>query len=416
MATNQLYQQMEKVRPTLQPWLNSFPVASNFVKETEVQWVGERDYRIPIKLTRAGRYGTVDTDGGAAGRGNAMGGDVLISSAFPTRMNFELTKKMKDATKRRDVAVASVLNDILKDGMEHMALQEDFSFHTDGTALIGTVSAVTTVSSRTVYTLDSNVGAKLIRRGQLPVIYATGYASIRSSSLYVYSVDYKNKKVTMSGTVPGAAATDLLCFEGVSSTGAAPTWKKGLGYFINSSTSSTILGVSQSTEPEMQSNFINVNGVVSWQAGMALLDQMDDRRPQVSHSVIGLSSRSQRAQIMIQEMQISRWDRGTSDKPIDMLPNIRMKSFPFCGVDMMIDPQLDNSKLIFWDPKFWGRARLSKLDWYETEGGQRFFNLYGGDGSPATAEWLGLMMEEDWYCFDIATTGLLYGLTLPTNY
>ena len=54
MATNQIFQQMERVRPKLQPWLNSFPVASNFVEKGEVETIGERDYRIPFKHTRAG--------------------------------------------------------------------------------------------------------------------------------------------------------------------------------------------------------------------------------------------------------------------------------------------------------------------------------------------------------------------------
>lgn len=416
MATDQIFQQMERVRDKLQPWLNSFAVASNFVKKGEVERVGERDYRIPFKTRDAGRYGTQDTDGGARGRGNAMAGDKLISSFFSTRMNAEMTQKQKDATASKETATVSIFNDALKNMMGHFALQEDFSFHSDGTALMATPNAVTTTSGRTVYTMESNVGVQYVRRGQLPVIYSAAYAAIISTGLYVYSVDYNNKKVTMSGTVPGAASTDLLCFEGVSGTGSAPSWKKGLGYFINSSTSSTILGLSQSTEPEVQSNFINVNGVISWQAGMALLDMIDARRPQTSAKLMGLSNRSQRAQVMLQEIQVSRWDRGAKDKPIDLLPNIQMESFPFCGVDVKIDPQMDRSKVMFWDPAKWGRARMTDLHWVETSDGKRFFTLYAGDGSPANAEWFGLAMDEDWYCFDIATTGLLYGCTLPSNY
>jgi hypothetical protein len=416
MATNQVFQQSEKVRPILQPWLNSFPVASNFVTKGEVEQVGERDYRIPVKLQRAGRYGTMDKDGGGFGRGNAMAGDKLISTYFTTRMNFEMTQLQKDATAKKEIALVSVFNDALKDGMEHYALQEDFSFHTDGTAVMATPSAHSVVSGKSVYTMEANVGNQWVRRGQLPVIYAASYASIRSTSLYVQTVDFPNKKVTMSGTVPGGAATDIFAFEGVSGLSSAPAWKKGLGYYINSSTSSTILGLSQSTEPEVISNSINVNGVVSWQAGMALLDLIDSRRPESSSKLIGLANRSQRAQVMIQEMQVSRWDRGKKDNPIDLLPNIQMQSFPFCGVDVFIDPQMDRSKMIFWNPKTWGRARLTDLHWHETSGGQRFFPLYAADGGPAAAEWFGLTMDEDWYCFDIGAQGMLYGLTLPTSY
>lgn len=417
MATDQLYQQSEVVRPKLQPWLNSFPVASNLVEKGEVERIGERDYRIPVKLQNAGRYGTMNKDGGAYGRGNAMAGDKMISTFFTTRMNAELTQLAKDATANKPIAIVSAFNDAVKGMMEHYHLQEDFSFHTDGTAVMATPSAYTTSGGNSIYTMEGNLKASWVRRGQLPVIYATAYGSIRTSSLYVKSIDFKTGKVTMNGTVPGGAATDIFCFEGVTGTGAAPAWKKGLGYFINSSTSSTILGLSQATEPEVQSNFINVAGTISWQAGMALLDMIDDRRPQTSSKLVGLCNRAQRAQIMIQEMQISRWDRKPGkENPIDLLPNIGMESFPFCGRDVMIDPQLDRSKLIFWDPKSWGKARLTDLHWVETSDGKRFYPLYSADGSPSAAEWFAMTLDEDWYCFDIATTGLLYGLTLPSNY
>lgn len=416
MATDQLFQQSEVVRDKLQPWLNSFPVASNFITRGEVEQIGERDYRIPYKTQEAGRYGTMDKDGGAYGRGNAMKGDVMISSFFTTRMNFEMTQRKIDATKNKKVALVSVFNDALKGGMKHYALQEDFSFHTPGTALMATATAHTTSGGRSIYTMEANTGVQFVRRGQVPVVYSTGYAAQLATSLYVYAVDFNNKKVILSGTVPGAAATDLLAFEGVTGTGSAPAWKKGLFYFINSSTSSTILGISQATEPEVQSNSINVAGVIGWQAGMALLDMMDGRRPESTTGLIGLANRAQRAQIMLQEMQISKWDRGKKDDPIDVLPNIKMKSFPFCGQEVYIDPQMDRSKLVFWNPKMWGRARLTDLDWVQTLDGKRFYPLYGADGSPSAAQWFGLSMDEDWYCVDIATTGMLYGCTLPTSY
>src|SRR6185436_900792 len=116
MATDTLFEQSEKVRPKLQEWLQSYAVASNFIKKSEVEQIGERDYRIPFLTQHGGRYGTFDPDGGDRGRGTSMKGGVMISTFFPTRMNFELTQLKMDATAEREIALKSAFKDAITNG------------------------------------------------------------------------------------------------------------------------------------------------------------------------------------------------------------------------------------------------------------------------------------------------------------
>ena len=415
MSTDTLFEQSERVRDKLQPWLQTYSVASNFIKKGEVEQVGERDYRIPFLTQNGLRYGTMNKDGGDYGRGTAMKGGLLISTFFTTRGNFELTQLKMDATANTAVAVKSAFKQAMMTGMPEYALQEDFSFHSDGTAVKATAVAVATVSGQTVYTMEANNGVQRVRRGDFPVIYDTTFGTVRSTTLYVAAIDYINKKVFMSGTVPGAAATDVLCYDGVTGTGAAPQWKKGMWYFLSSQTSGFLLQLNRATEPEAVTNFVNVNGPVNHLLGNLLLDYIDTRRPQSDSGLIGLCNRSQRAQIMNNEIQISRWDRGKKDELIDVLP-VRLPSFEFCGKTVYIDPQQDRSRIDFINPKLWGRARLTDLHWVTTPGGQRFFPLYGGSGAPAASIWFGLTMDEDFYSVDMGGQGSLLGCTLPTGY
>ena len=121
MSTDTLFEQSERVRDKLQPWLQTYSVASNFIKKGEVEQVGERDYRIPFLTQNGLRYGTMNKDGGDYGRGTAMKGGLLISTFFTTRGNFELTQLKMDATANTAVAVKSAFKQAMMTGMPEYA-------------------------------------------------------------------------------------------------------------------------------------------------------------------------------------------------------------------------------------------------------------------------------------------------------
>lgn len=418
MATNTLFMQSEVVRPKLQRWLESFKVASNLIDKGEVQQVGERDYRIPVELTPGGRYGTYDKNFGDMNRGSSLGGNVLISTFFSTRINFELSMLKIAATAKKEIAVKSAFKDAIGKGMPEFAIYEDMSFHTDGTAVAGTATAVTTVSGQTVYTLDANMGIQRMRRGMYLTVYNAAFTVILAANLFIVSIDYPNKKITMSGTVPGAGATDVLCFDGVTgTTGSAPTWKKGLYYFNSSATSGFLLGIDRATEPETIANNVNVAGVVGPLDGLKLLDNMGQRRGLLPEDLQGLANTSQRAQIYTEQVANSEWllTPGSKVAPSDQLPDARKGKFPFAGITHNLDYRQDRSRIDWISPSTWGKAQLAPMDYFEI-GGQRFFQISGASGAPAAGLWFSLTLDQDFYCVDPGSNGFLYGLTIPSGY
>lgn len=415
MATDSLWQQSEVVRPKLQLWQEQFMVASNLVKKGEVHRVGERDFRVPVKLAAGGRAGTYNPDGGDLGRGSSMTGNVLISTFFPTRINFELSDLKIDATDSTEVAVRSAFKEAVKDIVKESAIADDIYFHTDATAVAATVTAQTTVSSRTVYTLDTSFGIQRLRRGWYVTVYATGYASIRAQGVFIYSIDYPNKKITLNTTVSGAASTDIICFDGVSGTGSAPAWKNGLYYSNSYATSGYFYSVDRAVEPETIANSVNVAGTVTPNHALLLWDTIGQRRGEVADEIVGLANTPQRAKIFEGQVAISTWMRGTNDQPMDIMPSVKKSEFPFVGIKHMLDYRQDRSRIDWIVPSLWIRARLFDVKYYE-KGGQRFFPIIGASGAPSATTWFSMIQAENWVNTDPGSGGVLYGCSQPSGY
>jgi len=419
--TNSLWMQSEVIRPKLQEWQESFVVASNLIEKTEVTRVGERDFRAPIWLSAGGRFGTYDNNFGDMGRGSSMTGDRLISTFFPLRLNFELSKLKMDATADAKVSPAgSVFKETMKRAMREFAVYNDFSFHTDGTAVAGTATATATVSGATTYTLDANFGIQRMRRGMYVVVYSSDFNTLRASGMFVTKIDYSNKKITLSGLVASAGATDVICFDGVNTTGAAPTWKQGLYYHNSYASSGTYQGLDRAVEPELAVNSINANGALTWNHGLLLLDAIGQRRGQEPTGLKGLANISQRAQIFSEQVALTVNLQNSKDMEArDFLPNATKdaskSSFPFAGIDHLLDYRQDRSRLDWIVPSLWGKARLNQLGYFEI-GGQRFFFIPGPSGAPQAGLWFSLTQDENFVSFDPGSQGTIYGCSLPSGY
>ena len=415
--SNSLWMQSEVIRPELQRWQEEFVMASNLIKAAPVQRVGERDFRAPIELSAGGAFGTYDNNFGDMNRGSSSTGDRLISTFFPQRLNFEISKLKMDATSSTEVAVGpGVFKQTMKRAMKEYAIYNDFSFHTDGTAVAGLATATSTVSGVTTYTLDANFGIQRIRRGMYLNVMSNDTNTMRATNVFVTLINYGTKVITLSALVSGASSTDYMLFAGTSGTGALPTWKQGLYYHNSYATSGTYQGLDRSKEPELQVNAVNANGFITWNHGLLLIDQIGQRRRKVPEEIVGLANVSQRAQIYSEQVALTVNMQTTKDMQArDFMPSVQESEFPFAGITHMLDYRQDRSRLDWIVKKMWGKARLNDLGYFQI-GGQRFFFIPGASGAPLAGLWFSLIQDENWVCFDPGSQGVIYGGTLPTGY
>lgn len=415
MATDALFAESEVVGKKMPEFFGRYTVALNKVKKLgDVEKVSERDFRAPFLTQDGGRFGTFTADGGAFGRGTHAKGGVFVQTYFPLRINFEMSQLMIDASANPDVSRLNAFKRAMKVAIPQMALGCDQMWHSDATAIIATSTSQSTVSSKTVYVMDTVTACRKLQVGQYVIPYNTGGTALNSgTAVYIEQIDYSSRSVYLSALIASAAGGDTLCIDGVS--GSSPTGPNGLKYFHTSSTSGSTLGVSRATTYEVVSNSVAVTGVPTFMQGQKLLDQMIERRKQLPTGMTWLASEKQRSNIYAQVQNIARYDMNGGGKGFatDLNPSAGNMEFNFCGYTGMVDPHQDNDRMDLVAFSDWGRVQIKDLGYYE-QNGNRFFTLYGTDGSPSANTWFGLYLLENYICRNPGNGGYLSGLTLPT--
>lgn len=414
-STNVLYEQSERISPKLPTWYSKLKVASNLFGKGENIKVSERDLRIPTKNQTGARPGTYNPVEGSLGRGGYMSGVTMISTFFPLKMAFELPQLAITATASGEQAIRSAFKEAMSDGMPEFTRFVDQLWHgSAGTGLLGTATAQATVSGNTVYTMDTNFSVKLLRQGMGVSPYDSTMATARSGAPYIIqSISYSDKKVTLGGTVPSAAATDTLLIEGVS--GANPIGLHGLPYFIDDSTSGTTLGINRATVPEIQSNSVDCTTGLNHQIALLLLHKIYDRRGDMAEGLTGLCSTNAQFTIVGNIMNIARYDIDNGNEMKDLLPTWTSK-FKFAGIGLMLDPFENQTRIDFINPKLWGRAAMADAQFYTLPDGTRFFPPYGGDGGVAAGVLFYLFMLADFYTHDPGSQGYLKNVAVNSGY
>lgn len=415
MATDALYAQSEVISKSFPEFFGTYNVAVNRVKKNgKVERIGERDFRAPFLTQNGGRTGTFNSNGGAIGRGTASKGGVFTQTFFSFRIAYELPQLMIDATANADVSKLNAFKKCIKSAIPEMANFVDQQWHGDGTAIIATSVSQSTVSSKTVYVMDTVTACRKLRLGQYVVPYATGGTALNSgTAVMIEQIDYASRSVYLNALIGSAAGGDTLCFDGV--TGSSPTGPQGLKYFHTSSTSGSTLGVSRATTYEVVSNSVAVSGIPNFMSGQKLLDQIIERRKGVQKGMTWLASEKQKSNLRSQVLTMARFDLNGSGKGLgtDINDDPDSLEFDYCGRRGLVDPHQDNDRMDLVNFSDWSRVQVKDLDYYQ-QNGNRFFTIYGSDGSPAATTWFALYLLENYVCENPGNGGYLSGLTLPS--
>jgi hypothetical protein len=422
MASNTLWQQSEVVRKELFPkWMEmDFMVLSDFIDKGEVEIVGERDYRVPFQKTFGGRFGHYDNQLGDMGRGSSPTGDAMLQSFFSVRLNFEFDNLQIKATTNKKVAIKSPFLQCIADGFREMELIWDKVIHGDGTAKLATASAHSSSSGVSVYTLTNAFGTQLLRRGQFYNVYDSTLTTLKSANtLYATQINTQARTVTFSGIVPSAAATDVICFEGVS--GANPAGPRGLKYWVSNASSGLTANIDRSVENQIIAKSVDGTNGFNTDVVMALYDRIFMDRGAVP-TLLGIAAPAQRAFAYTQMMAIQMsLIEGEKVNAFDRLPKLKGKqSFTWGGVPHYVDIHQDATIVPYIVTKDWGKARLAPTGFYETPGRSgadaRFIQLMAASGAPAAGVWFGLTKDDDLYCINPGEQGLIYNLPLSSFY
>ncbi len=404
--------QQERVRSKLPELLEtSSYLYSELQGRAEVETVSTRDYRMPIVVAFGGDYRTFDPDGGDMGLGSGPITRHYVTTYFPIIFAIQLTNLQMYATAKSEQAVKQTYALTMARAMKTLQAMEDASLHSAGNGVIATATAHAHPSSKLQYTLDTAFGTQLLRRNAkvIPYVNALSAAITGWSTGRIAVLDVVGNTITFDVDNTNAADNDKLLFDGVS--GASPSWKKGIPYFLSTSTTGNLMSLDRAANPEIVSNWINVNGPLNGIHGMLLLDAIEQRRDTLG-DLVAVFHMKQRAAWYKAGITISEWQRGAKDAMIDIVPK-RAKEFTFAGIRAIVDKHQDRTRIDVLDLKRWGRAVLKDLDWY-TVGGTKVFPMRGASTGLAAGILMYLELHSDWYTDDPGGQGFLYNLSIPT--
>lgn len=421
--------QMEKVRPVLQDWYEtSSKISSKIKKQSEAHkvsaWVypgttTQAGFRIPVGIYRGGDFGTFDYNGGDLGGGSSMNIQAMTLGYYPTKLGFELTTLEIEATASNEQSVVNVFRKQIGDAMKEMQVYEDISFHQDGTGVIANGDGLTTPTGTTVYTLEPNFGPQRLRLNMTVDVYNAALTVKKSSgTVRVSAINWIAKQVTLTGTVTSPLSDDAIAIAGMSATLAVGSYENGLYTFNNSATSGTTLGINRATYSEIVSPNINAGGPLVPAMGLALKDQMTQRRDdEVLDGLWGIIHMSQRAAIYLTGIAISEWMRKPSEKMIDIVPegSDYKGTVQWCEVEHFISKRQDRSRVDWINSKIWGRVMIHDLKFYEVEG-RRIFENRGSNGNVYAGCRFYLVRAENKYSSDGGSGGFISSLSLPPTY
>ena len=446
-AASVLEATLEKVNPELPALLATVPTVANLIKASgRAEKITNKLFRIPRLAYNGGNFGKYDADGGDMGSGTGMKITKLTGGYFDSRYMVEISKKALDVTDSPEQAIVNAFSHQLKMAIKEVAVMDDVTLHTSGDAVLTSsvgASATSTWASatKTTYTFadaTDYIGVDRLRPGMMVGVYGTGGTPLRTdlagttNAWPIDHIDWVNKVVYIDGLVNAAATTDVLAFNGMAATmttGADwpttltnDTFRHGLPYFVNSSTSGYTLGALRANDTELLANYVNASAALTFQHIQAAVDQALKRRDMdVMSGVIGLFHQAQRAQIFNIGISISaKLIQGESfGKSVDLMPgNAGMDEFTVCGIPCKVDRLQDKSRVDFIVPKQWGRAMLHETKFHQPpQGGGKFIFESRATTGNLKAAWLFAIVQAfDYFCIDPGSQSYVGGVTVPSLY
>lgn len=412
-----VYAQIEKVKPKITTiFESSSEVASMFKKASaETVEVSRYLYRVPLQQFRGGNFHKYDANGGSLGIGTGMLITSLQAGYITTVRSYRVTDEEKDTSSSTTKSVIDVFQKTLADAMTEAQVDDDITLHGDGTGILTNASSATNGSTTLTFAGSTDtLGINRVREGMTVDAWdATGATKRAPSSgtapTYIVSIDYTNKVVTLSQSIASLTATDILAFPNLDVYGPSTlvsfssTWpgggltngpgltgdsfRHGIYYMNDVTTSNYYLGKLKSTIPQLLANRVNAAGS-AFTFGMILqgLDQVTQRRDKDStQGLRGICHMKQRQAIFQIGVNISNiWLKpgDSNGKMPDMMPNNIKYSdiFYLCSVPTMISKRQYTDRIDLINPSLVGRVETHPLR-FKNVGGKTVFEVRGSDGT-----------------------------------
>ena len=410
--------ELERVAPKVPTLFERDDTFFSVIEKRPVEVISARDMRIPLELRPGGKFGYFNPDGGDLGRGDMSTYDKALINSVHMKHAVEFTAKTHWATDNSRKANIDAFRRNLATSMAEFRRQCDSQCMTDGTGTVGTISSVSSAGGIDTYTLTSDgFGAKLIRYGQNINIYNAALTTNRTAGgeVTITMVDIANRTISVTPSVAGAIATDMLVVSGLSAT--PPTGMLGVKYHNSNASTGTWLGLDRSINPEIRSNRVNGNNsALTLPLPRLAINKIGDR--------LGISERGKKLQAWTHPaqqasyeelaMSMIRIDKTAKEEGVDLYFNDNMR---LAGAPLKVSYSWDRTRIDFIDIDTWGRAEMHPPGFYKNpDSGQRVWEIRGSSGGVATSWVFYITASFNLYNGNPAASAYIDNLAVPSGY
>lgn len=403
-------------------------LVSRLGKNIRTMQVGTKAYRLPMQYGRPAAMAVGSLDGGVYPLGDvskwtngSITPFVLFFGTNWTKL-VELVGVAKDAVAIKDVVAKNMadLADQVKSGTNKL-------LHTNG---LGTLAIVTAIDStnKLLTCQTPGFGARLLEAGMVVESAPSGTNLKRGT----FTIDYVQNTIggsqiahysAVTGTSESGFVTlDVLRIQGV--TDGAPVATFGLPYFINNSTSGTLLGLTKSTSPFVVSNNLDAGGgQINQPIVEALINIIQGRIGSGENNPMAGGffhwHRSQKSSYgeLGWQLQTIPMPSGQAPTELDLFfgGGNGTDTYKLCGYPTHIDDHADNGTVYFIQPDGWGKVQYGDGPfWADPIPGSKIYPIYDPTTGQPTANFGATMVvTEQYYCDNTVTQGSLTTLGLP---
>lgn len=414
--------QLEKVRKKIPVLYDKIGKKSFYpkVEKRDVEIISTRDMRVPLKLRPGGRFGHFDPAGGDMGRGDGPTWDKALVNTVNFRYAVEYQTQAQWGTDDARKAIEQVIKDRTADAMVEFRRASDAMCQTDGTGVVGTISAVSTAGGKDTLTLGTDGwGAKLTRFGQMLSVYNAALNARRihvggaseSGEAPIDLYDLANKQIRLNGSTGATIATDKLVVSGLTAT--PPVSLFGMQYHMSNASTGTWLGLDRALNPEVRANRVAAGGVLALPFARLAMNKIGDRLGEdFETSVVAFMHPCQKQAYEELGQLVAVINKQAKEEGLNMYFGDGMQ---LAGAPINDTFMWDKTRIDFVPLDVFGRAVLHEADIYDVDG-KTIFEVRGPSGGVMATQVF--YIAAAWNLFADNPPALSYvdTLTVPSGY
>lgn len=383
------------------------------IKKRDVEKISNRQMRVPLELRPGGSFQYFNADGGDLGRGGGPTFDKAVLTSVFVSENIEYTKLTEWSTDDERKAVTNAVRRLTATALDELRRQLDSQMMQTGDGVIGVISNVATAGGVDTYTLGTDgFGARLVRFGQTVQVFDTALAVLKGSGV-ITKWDVENKIIDVTPAIAGAANTDKLVTNGISSPTALPALY-GVPYHHSNASTGTWLGFSRSATPEIRANRVNAaSAALTLPLPRLAMNKIGNR--------VGIDN-TFKPTAWMHPCQIQAYEE------IGQLVSIIQKTakaeslnmyfgegMQMAGASVKSSFNWDKTRIDFIVDEVWGRGEILPIGFYTTDG-RRIFEIRGPSGGVATAEIFYMVVGMQTFVTNPAACAYIDALAVPSGY